>query len=505
MRLNGLLLHRGGALRRFWAITIVFALLLFGCGAEEEPRIACVDPLERVIQVENELEAIKTWVTSGQKADLLLRFDASDDIEIVHPSLAESMKNAADHLKKGNTDVLDQVAPLLETSGVVALGRAAGLYNRVVWVLPVRTSIGSLPLDGFKTFLITKRGYNREELTDLTQDGNYITGTLGGVPLIITNLEDLNLEGESALIDIDLSFFTGMSGAAFGYGAGTAPALEFLRVLRTKRVETRLVTVTLSNTKRAVPVEFRYLGTIISEALEDPAALGQSPPVKLTIAAEAERALFEERTAAADSIYRLLVKANPLEPGFHYSLAMTSGLTGNAEDCAAHLDEAYRLDPVYKLGLFQIANTLASKGSLSTAEKLLSRSAVREAFKDNELSYGTGVVYVIGAAPDRALPFLQAAARFDQDDFRLQNLIYRTSRDAGDDEGMLGALERLSEIDPEMVNRHMPWVYRELGVLYEKRGDKQQAGRMYRQYLEVAPSDSTAAELRTKIKEFLRM
>lgn len=505
MRLNGLLLCRAGGLRRYWAVSLACIFLLGGCGAEEEPRIAGVDPLERVIQVENELEAIKTWVTSRQKADLLLRFDTIDDIEIVHPTLVQSMKNAADHLKKGNTDVLDQVAPLLETSGVVALGRAAGLYRRVIWVLPVFTSIGELPLDGFKTFLITKRGYSQKDLTDLTRDGKYITGTLGGVPLTITNLEDLNLEEESALIDIDLSFFTGMSGAAIGYGAGTASALEFLRALRLKRVETRLVTVTLSNTKRAVPVEFRYLGAIISEALENPAALGQSPPVKMTIAAEAERALFEERTLAADSIYRVLVETNPLEPGFHYSLAMTSGLLRNAEDCAVHLDEAYRLDPVYALGLFQIANTLAANGSLSTAEKLLSRSAVREAFKDNELSYGTGVVYVVGAAPDRALPFLQEAARFDQDDFRLQNLIYRTSRDAGDDEGMIGALEKLFEIDFETVNQHMPWVYRELGVLYEKHGDKQRAGRMYRQYLEIVPSDSTAVELRAKINEFLKM
>ncbi|MCK4351306.1 MAG: hypothetical protein KAX13_10620, partial [Candidatus Krumholzibacteria bacterium] len=283
MRLNGLLLRRADVLRQYWAVSLACILLLGGCGAEEEPRIAGVDPLERVIRVENELEAIKTWVKSRQKADLLLRFDSSDDIEIVHPALAESMKNAAGHLKKGNTDVLDLVAPLLETSGVVALGRAAGLYKRVVWVLPVRTSIGRMPLDGFKTFLITKRGYSPKDLTDLTRDGRYITGTLGGVPLTVTNLDDLNLEGESALIDIDLSYFTGIAGAAIGFGTGTAPALEFLRELRSKRVETRLVTVTLSNTTRVVPVEFRYLGTIISEALEDPKALGQSPPVKLSI------------------------------------------------------------------------------------------------------------------------------------------------------------------------------------------------------------------------------
>ncbi|MCK4350361.1 MAG: tetratricopeptide repeat protein, partial [Candidatus Krumholzibacteria bacterium] len=272
-----------------------------------------------------------------------------------------------------------------------------------------------------------------------------------------------------------------------------------------KRVETRLVTVTLSNTTRVVPVEFRYLGTIISEALEDPKALGQSPPVKLSIVVEAERALFEERILAADSIYRVPVETNPLEPGFHYSLAMTSGLLRNAEDCTVRLDEAYRLDPVYAQGLFQIANMLAASGKLSTAEELVKRSAARDALTDSELGYGTGVMYVMAAAPDRALPFLQNAARFNQEDFWLQNLIYKTSRDAGDAQGMIGALEKLFEIDPETVNQLMPWVYRELGVLYEKHGDKQRAGRMYRQYLEIVPSDSTAVELRAKIQELLRM
>ena len=486
---------------------LVAALLLLaitGCGAEQEPRIAGVDPLERVMLVESELDAIRAWAESGQKADLLIRFDASDDIEIVHPTLAESMKNAADHLKRGNTDVLDQVAPLLETSGVVALGRNAGLYDRVIWVLPVFTSIGKLPLDGFKSFLVSKRGYSPSDLDGLTQDDKYITGTLGGVPLIVTNLEDLSLAGESAIVDIDLSFFTGIPGAAIGYGPGTAAALEFLRKLGPKGIDSRFVTITLANETRVVPLEFRYLGTIIKEALEDTTALGQSPPAKMSLAADAERAKFEGRFEAADSIYRALAKDSPMEPGFHYSLALMSGRIGKADDCIGHLDEAYRLDPAYAMGLFQIANALASEGMLPVAEELVSRSTLREAYKDNELSYSTGVMYVRSGAPAKALPFLQDAARFNPD-FRLQNLIYRTSRDAGDDAGMLGSLEKLIEIDPGTVREHMPWVYRELGELYEKKGEFGSAGRMYRDYLKIVPSDSTAAELREKIREYGRM
>ncbi len=505
MRLNGLLLRGVGVSSLLWIISIVTALLVLGCGAEEEPRIAGVDPLERVILVESEREAIEAWVTGKQKADLLLRFDSSDDIEIVHPTLAESMKNAADHLKRGNTNVLDQILPVLETSGMVALGRAAGLYKRVVWVLPVHTSIGNLPLDGFKSFLITKRGYSPSDLADLVQDGKYITGTLGGVPLTVTNLEDLVIEGETAIIDIDLNFFIGIPGAAIGYGPGTAMPLEFLRTLGQKKIETRLVTVTLSNTSNVVPVEFRYMGRVISEALEDPTVLGQSPPERLTIAAQAERAMYENRIAAADSIYRILVEQNPLDPGYHYSLSLSSARMGKAAACVSHMDEAYRLDPMYARGLFQMANMLVSEGKLSVAEEIVSKSAARDAYKDNELSYGTGIMYVMAASPAKALPFLQEAARFDQENLRLQNLIYRTSRDAGSDEGMLGALEKMAEIDPETVRQHMPWVYRELGLLYEKKGDYGSAARMFRQYLAIAPSDSTAAELREKISRYGKM
>jgi tetratricopeptide (TPR) repeat protein len=484
------------------ATVLVFAII--GCGTEEAPRIAGIDPLERVILVESELEAIRTWAESGQKADLLIRFDASDDIEIVHPTLAESMKNAADHLKRGNTDVLDQVAPLLQTSGVVALGRNAGLYDRVIWVLPVVTSIGKLPLDGFKSFLVTKRGYSPSDLEDLEQDGRYITGTLGGVPITVTNLEDLSLAGESAIVDIDLSFFTGIPGVAIGYGPGTAAVLEFLRKLGPKRIDSRLVTITLANTTNVAPLEFRYLGPIIKEALSDTTALGRSPAVKLSLAADAERAKFEGRYVAADSIYRALVEEYPMEPGFHYSLALMSGRTGKTEDCIDHLDEAYRLDPVYAMGLFQIANALASERMLPVAKELVERSTLREAYKANELSYSTGVMYVRGGAPAKALPFLQDAARFNPD-FRLQNLIYRTSRDAGDEDGMVGSLEMLIEIDPAMVREHMPWVYRELGMLYEKKGDYGSARRMYRDYLVIVPSDSTAAELKEKIRKYGRM
>ena len=75
----------------------------------------------------------------------------------------------------------------------------------------------------------------------------------------------------------------------------------------------------------------------------------------------------------------------------------------------------------------------------------------------------------------------------------------------GDEDGMIWALEKMSEAGAEIVSRRMPWVYRELGTLYEKRGEKQGAGRMYRLYLEAVPSDSTAAELRAKIREFSKL
>ena len=98
--------------------------------------------------------------------------------------------------------------------------------------------------------------------------------------------------------------------------------------------------------------------------------------------------------------------------------------------------------------------------------------------------------------PNDALPLLVSAAALDKENIDLTMLIYRTARDAGSETEMLAALETLVEIDNRLVRNKVPWVYRELGILYEGMGEDGKAERMYSLYIEAAPRDSAAVELK---------
>jgi hypothetical protein len=52
------------------------------------------------------------------------------------------------------------------------------------------------------------------------------------------------------------------------------------------------------------------------------------------------------------------------------------------------------------------------------------------------------------------------------------------------------ALNKLVSIDDGRVRREMPWVYADLGRLYERQGFLGNASEMYDRYIQVHPGDS---------------
>lgn len=479
-----------------WAALLLLIIALSGiAGCGRRAAILGTEPFDRVAKVGDDLAALEAWVESGQKADLLLHIDMFDDIAIVPPSLEESMKNAADHLKHGNTKVIYDIAPFLEMSGTLGLGARAGLYDRIVWIFPVRRSINELGLDAFKNFLMSARGYRASDLTDLAVRGTSIEGTLAGVPVTVTTIEDFDPGDGTAIVDIDLAYFSGMQAQDPQYELGTASLLDFLNTLKEKELGVRFATITLSDRRAMTPVGILYMADLMVESFRDPQSLIETPE-KWNRMIEAEALLREKRVAAADSLYARLLEEHPDDAGLRLKRGVTQALLGRGEGCAEQLTEAHRIDGEYLQGFFQIANLMARRGQLQVAEQILSAPVLGEAVRANELNYNMGIMYIAGGKPERALPLLEAAAQFDADNVDLALMIYRTARDAGATEEMRSSLERLVEIDRQLIGKKMPWVFRELGNLYKSAGEKSRADRMYRFYIEAAPNDSAAVELK---------
>ncbi|HVO76810.1 MAG TPA: hypothetical protein VMT60_02390, partial [Candidatus Bathyarchaeia archaeon] len=354
-----------------WTAAALALICDAGCGRSGGAVIG-EQPVKQVISVENDVDALRAWSAKGAKASVLIRIDPSDGMTVFPANLMDDMNAAAGYLRRRNTDVLQKIAPLIEHGGTVSLGYMAGMYKRVVWVTPSVRSVGETPVEVLKNFLVTRRGYPAAALADFKVDGKWISGSITGVPVTITSLADLSLrEGENAVVDINLSYFTAMKLADPSYRMGTKSLLGFLRELGAKNVRADLVTVNLSTQDNLVPMDLRYYGAVVRDALEKPGFLTGAMPAKWRSMIQADDSLGAKRYESAAAIYRDLTGTVKDDPGLYFSLAIAEGFSNKGAECRAALLEAYRLDPEYLKGFFQLARVLADAGKIDAGLEIL--------------------------------------------------------------------------------------------------------------------------------------
>ncbi len=481
-------------------VALLVAALCAGCGKGGGP-VAGKDPVKKVVEVENNVDALRVWAENNARASVLVHIDPSDDMALFPADRMKDMENAAGHLRRRNAKALDEVGPLIERGGTVSLGYMAGMYKRVIWVIPTTRSVGEDPVDVYKNFLIKQRRYPEAAVADFKAEGKFITGTIAGVPLTITRLADLTLaEGEDAIVDIDLSYFPAMALAGKGYyRTGTKALLEFLRELGTRNVKARIVTVNLSNVNNQVPMDLRFYGDVIREALAKPGDLVPPGTAKWQSMIRAEDSLGAKRFASAAAIYDDILGTVKDDAGLYFSLAVARGFEDKGPECRAALLEAYRLDSEYLKGFFQLARVLADAGKLDAGFEILDTPDLANVIAPVELDYQRGLFLYTAHKPFDAAAYLARVAQQRPQDFGLFTILFRAHREAGNDQGQISALQKLLNIDEGRVRREMPWVYADLGQLYDRNNFWVNASLMYDKYMQVHPDDSLSKVFRKRI------
>ncbi len=481
-------------------IFLLSAALLLASGCGRETPVALNDPVKVISKAESNTEVLRSWVLADRKADVLVHIDSSDDMRVFPVSYRETMKNAGDHLKLKNVEVIDQVGSLIENGGTVNLGYMAGLFKRVIWVLPARASVGEGSASSFRKILEEKRPYSKADLADLKNDGKFISGSIDGIPLTVTNLEDLEIgPDETAILDVDLGFFIGQKTQDPEGRMGTRVVLDFLRVLRRKNIHTAQASINLGSLGGAVSYDMRYFGDILTEIMMDPSILEGALPQKYEMMLEAEDALIAGKYDRAVALYDHLTERSPREAGLHYSKAVAQGFMGDGEGATKSLFAAYDRDAVYLRGFFQLARVLAVNGKIEAGEKILDSEALAKLINEEELEFQKGMFFFNAGDFYSSLTHLESIANKRPKDFPLRTVMYQAYKGLQNDTMMLMTLERLLKIDEKRVIRDMPWVYKEIGRLSEAAGIVTRARDAYSTYLEYVPDDQDAEELRAKI------
>ena len=481
----------------------VLMLIPAAAGCAQKTSMVLEEPLKRAVRTDSNSHTLMAWADAGVKADVLIHIDASDEIAIIPPSMAETFKNTAAHLKKKNSSVINRVATVVENSGTVNLGHMAGFYKRVVWVIPYPGSISDLPLENCKQALSRGRGFPASELADLTMTGKHITGTLAGIPLTVTSLGDLEIaEGEKALLDIDLAYFTGMQSSSQGYQPGTASLLDFLEKLRDAGIPAIMATINRSTGKRSSPLDIRYFAEIIEETLRDPSLLGEGNDGIYSRMIKAEEALVTGRYGEASAMYSALTGEWPDKAGLHFSHAFALGFSDRGGESSEALVKAYAIDANYIKGFFQLARVLGANGHVEAGEALLETPDLRNSLPRVEVDYQSGLFYFESQLYDQAKDILEDVAEIRPADFALRTILYRAYLELDDRENMLRTLRKLVNIDEGRVVRDMPWAFKELGNLSLESGSETMAVMWYRKYLMTDPDDPDRERIEVLVESY---
>lgn len=483
------------------ALASASAAFIPGCG--RETAVLLSDPVEKISRSESNCEALQSMVVADEKADVLIHIDTADDIRVFPSSYRESIRNAADHLKRKNIMVVDQLASFIELGGTVNLGHKAGLYKRVIWVLPATVSVGSQHIKQFRKVMRAKRNYTEMDLSDLKIDGKYIKGTLADIPLTVTNLEDLEVPaGETAILDIDLKYFLGLKAQEEQNRMGTRVVIDFLRSLKRKNISVKQVSINLSTFDGMVPMDMRYFGSVLTEIISDPGILESELPDKYRMMLEAEDALMAGDYARSEALYTQLTGSYASDPGLFFSLGVSRGFAGKGEAAAEALLQAYDLDTSYLRGIFQFARVLAVNRMIEAGEKILKDPNLANLIPEEELDFQKGLFFFNAELFHDALIYLELVEDKRPNDFALKTVMYQAYKQTDNLPKMTGTLERLIRLDESRVIRDMPWVFKELGELSEEVGVFQRAREMYEKYLDYVPGDEDAEKLRAKIEEW---
>jgi hypothetical protein len=481
------------------AALAVAAFCLAGCG-KGGGSIAGREPVKMVVEVESDVDALGAWAVNKARASVLVHIDPWDDMAAFPMSHMEDMKSVAVQLSRRNARALDGVASMIERGGTVSLGYMAGMYERIIWVIPSSRPVSERPASDFSDYFIRRRGFLPAAVSGFKTEGAHITGTVTGVPLTITRLEDLALaDDEDAIVDIDLAYFPATKNDNPAYRTGTRTLLEFLRELAAKNVRTSLVTVNRSTRSAEVPMDLRYYGGVIREALVNPGMLNGPMPDTWTRMIQAEDSLGAKRYASAAALYNDMLGTKKNDAGLYFFLAIAEGFQDKGPECRAALLEAYRLDAEYIKGFFQLARVLAASDKIEAGRYLIDTPVLGEILPEDEMNYQRGVFFYTAHKSFDAVQYLMSAAGRRPKDFGLLTILYRACREADDFSGQIYALEKLVEVDDGRVRREMPWVYAELGKLYEEMRDFGNASQVYEKHIQAKPGDSLSAVFRKRI------
>ncbi len=326
-----------------------------------------VDPLPQGTVMENHDCALQHWIERGFTGAVLLHIDTHDDLRVVP---AERLSTLRALYARGETSAMARKgcggsAGLFNEGNYLRAAAELGVVREIVWVMPFTFLQGDD--SGIKLLsYLENAGFPKADRETFRLVDGWYRGTVGGIPVTLCDQERLPKLAEPVLLSIDVDFFPFAAVSRGRTPLGEIRAL--FQALREVRYAVRDVVLTYSVQGGFMPVDLRWVGDAVLEALRNPAIYqGQRPPERWENLQHL--ALLHDRgregEAAMMSMALALVEKQPHDPALLLYAALAT--VGHGGDSALkYAEEACEQDRGYCVGLRVIGLQYLEQGDVET-------------------------------------------------------------------------------------------------------------------------------------------
>jgi len=458
----------------------------------------------KVYAVELQHDALPLMAGLGIKGRPLILF--SDGLGLLNSRSEQDEEAAIKAVKSGRAaDVTARDYPTstiypIDSSDYLTYLHKLGIISKLYWVPPYRGSVGGEPLDNFKEYL-RAYGSTEDELKKLKQEKTFISGTVNGLPIVVSGLGELSPPISDAVMLIDLTFFNKLY-----KNEVTEPMLDlfasFVKMLSDVSPKVSHVIIVYSTAYGDLPMEKRFLGGYIKTYFTDPAALRDSPPDNWLIRANA---MYDDtffQTEQSLELYKKAAESAPDDPAAVYDLAQGYFAVKDLDNMAKNLDKAVELDNGYYPAYFKYAEYFTEKGIYGATQHFLDQAAIY-APDDPRIVIGFHMLHK--ATGEKNLAVADQKKLIDMGFNTPENVIQlaKDYGDAGSYKESIDAYKRAMKMLPVVGDDRMPSLLLGLAGSYEKAKMIGEADDTYKKALASTGNKDVQRMINSRYQKFL--
>lgn len=378
--------------RNILILSFLYALILPG-HAGGAGRIFLSDPVPDYRLHHSPAEMVTEWHRNGLKDVTLLHLSTASGF-LNSPGAPRSVERLRALLENRRFEEVHRLGTplpfrenLVTGDNFIQAANLLGMIGETVWVLPRGRSLTEKNFEDLKKLYTPEAG--TESPGSLRFSRGVIEGTLGGMPVRICTLSDLeNIELNRVVLHVDMKFFPALNANSRGRSPlGTL--FDTMENLRTRRLDVQSVHLSDVFYGGLTPLYHAFLLDALKTLISEPSLLQQ--PVDPRWAAVAE-ALEMERVGERDGALNIMQHLAERYPRYaypYYFAATVFCRRGDQGPCLDFLGRAFEKDARYIDGFIELS-VLASKGG----RKDFARHLLEEAARLDEDNYL--VLYMLG-------------------------------------------------------------------------------------------------------------